>query len=145
MNPHPDAPAPPLSTGPGGIFPPAPRGHSPHSMKSSTQARVATITSRVSPMLCHMLPARPPRGGQLRGLAEPGGAPRELAAAASPPAAPRSRGGAGPEGRAGLTGSPSSAPAGARRPLRGADYKSQRAPRPAACPRRGMVSLRQRL
>lgn len=30
---------------------------SPHSMKSSTQARVATITSKVSPMLCHMAPA----------------------------------------------------------------------------------------
>lgn len=46
--------------------PPAAEGSgrdSPHSMKSSTQARVATITSKVSPMLCHMSPTahRSPR------------------------------------------------------------------------------------
>lgn len=42
------------------LLAPAAQGNgrdSPHSMKSSTQARVATITSKVSPMLCHMAPA----------------------------------------------------------------------------------------
>lgn len=101
--------------------------YQPHSMKSSTQAKVATITSKVSPMLCHMAPVASPPPAAAAAAGAPPRRRLSAAAAARPgwakphrrPSGPAQPCGRGARGGRGPAGPSAGHPAGGRLRRRG--------------------------
>lgn len=150
------------STGPGGFFSPPPGPEPPH---TAGQRALSLSGGAPRPLTAQHEEQHTGQGGHDHQQSQPDALPHAARSPLSQRPAPRGCGArwvpkragscnvpsrrsteqrrGGPWGRrAELTGSCSSAPAGMRRPRRGADYKSQRTPRPSACPRRVMLSPR---